>query len=233
MTTVEVANEKQKIKDAVDKRDAELRDIALKIHANPELNFEEYKAANWLSEYLEENGFSVERGVEDLDTAFIGTWEGAPGGPTIGILAEYDALPGLGHACGHNIIGTSAVGAAVALKNAFPDFPGTIKVIGTPGEEGGGGKIYMVDAGVFDNLDAAMMTHPRNSTMVLRGGIACVGSTFKFYGKESHAAPAREQGISALDALMGSFSTINSLPEYMTDDVRNHVIVTNGGDATN
>lgn len=225
--------DKQKIKDAVDHLDDELRDIALKIHANPELNFEEYKAAGWLTEYLEENGFAVERGVADLDTAFIGTWEGTSNGPTIGILAEYDALPGLGHACGHNIIGTSAVGAAIALKDSFPDFPGTIKVIGTPAEEGGGGKIYMCEAGIFDDIDAAMMTHPRYSTMVLRGGIACVGATFKFYGKESHAASVPEEGISALDALMGSFVAINSLREYFTDDVRVHGVVKNGGDAPN
>lgn len=228
-----ISTEKQKIKDAVDNRDEELREIALKIHAHPELNFEEHKAAGWLTEYLENNGFSVERGVANLETAFVGTWEGTPGGPAIGILAEYDALPGLGHACGHNIIGTSAVGAAVALKDAFPNFPGTIKVIGTPGEEGGGGKIYMCDHGIFDVLDAAMMTHPRNATMVLRGGIACVGVTFKFYGKESHAASAPEEGISALDAMIGSFTAINSLREYFTDDVRVHGIVTNGGDAPN
>lgn len=233
MNRTDVLAEKQKIVDAVDKRDSELREISLKIHAHPELGFEEVKASKWLADYLEQEGFTVERGVAGLETAFIATWEGSSEGPTIGILAEYDALRGLGHACGHNIIGTSAVGAGIALKDAFPDLPGKIKVIGTPAEEGGGGKVIMTEEGVFDDLDAAMMTHPGNKTMVLRGGIACVGATFKFYGKEAHAAGSPELGINALDALMNSFAAINSLREHFPDDVRVHGIVTHGGDAAN
>lgn len=233
MITKEVSIEKQAIQEAVDKQDGALRELALKIHAHPETNFQEFKAAKWLTEYLEKEGFKVERGVAGLETAFVATWQGESGGPTIGILAEYDALPGLGHACGHNIIGTSAVGAGVALKDACPNLKGTIKVIGTPAEEGGGGKVIMAAEGIFDDLDAVMMTHPSNKTMVLRGGIACVPATFKFYGKESHAAAAPELGISALDALMNSFAAINSLREYFTDDVRVHGIVKHGGDAAN
>src|SRR5699024_5916117 len=121
MVTQVITEEKRKIINIVDKMDDQLRNLALKIHANPELGYEEYKASTWLTEKLEEGGFSVERGVADLETAFVGTWEGVPGGPTIGIIAEYDALPGLGHACGHNIIGTSSVGAALTLKEAFPN----------------------------------------------------------------------------------------------------------------
>lgn len=228
-----VTVEKEKIIQAVDSRDKELREMALKIHANPELAFKEFKAAEWLTAYLEKEGFEIERGVADLETAFIATWEGEPGGPTIGILAEYDALPGLGHACGHNIIGTSAVGAAIALKDAFPNLKGKIKVIGTPAEEDGGGKILMCDKGIFDDLDAVMMTHPKEKTIVLRGGLACIGATFKFHGKAAHAASAPENGISALDAMLNSFAAINSLREYFTDDVRVHGIITNGGDAPN
>lgn len=226
-------SEKQKLQLAVDNFDVELRRISLDIHANPELGYEEYKAAEWLTTPLERAGFKVERGVADLETAFIATWEGSKGGPTIGILAEYDALPGLGHACGHNIIGTSAVGAALALKDAFPDLPGKIKVIGTPAEEGLGGKVLMINKGVFDDIEVAMMCHPKNSTMVLRGGLARVSATFKFYGKESHAAAAPEKGISALDAVVNSFVTINSLRQFFTDDVRIHGIITKGGDAPN
>lgn len=233
MTTKEITGKKQTIINVVDKMDDELRNLALKIHANPELGYEEYKASTWLTEKLEEGGFSVERGVADLETAFVGTWEGAPGGPTIGIIAEYDALPGLGHACGHNIIGTSSIGAALALKEAIPNLKATIKVIGTPAEEGLGGKVLMVDRGVFDNIDVAMMCHPKNATMVIRGGLARVSTTFKFYGKESHAASAPEKGISALDALMNSFIAINSLREYFTDDVRVHGVITHGGDSAN
>lgn len=225
--------DKNKLHSAVDERDSELRELALKLHANPELAFEEYKAVEWITHYLEQEGFHVERGVAGLETAFTAEWEGASDGPTIAFLAEYDALPKLGHACGHNIIATSAVGAAIALKDAFPNLPGKVKVIGTPAEEGGGGKIYMCEGGVFDDLDAAMLCHPLRDTMALLGGLAAVRTTFKFYGKESHAAFAPEEGISALDAVINSFNAINSLRQFVTDDVRIHGIITQGGDATN
>ncbi|MGG0718607.1 M20 family metallopeptidase [Robertmurraya massiliosenegalensis] len=233
MITTDLSVDKEKIVAIVDQLDSELRELALRIHSNPELAFYEFKASEWLSEKLEEEGFIVERGVAGLQTAFIATWEGSAGGPTIGILAEYDALPGLGHACGHNIIGTSAIGAALALKGAFPELPGKIKVIGTPAEEDGGGKVIMCEKGIFDDLDAAMMTHPSRKTMVVRGALACVTSIFKFYGKESHAAGSPEKGISALEALLNSYNTINSLRQFFTDDVRIHGIITNGGQAAN
>lgn len=233
MNKDQVSEEKRKIMDCVDRRDQELREIALKIHANPELGYQEYKAVKWLTEPLEKAGFCIEKGVAGLDTAFIATWKGSSEGPTIALLAEYDALPGLGHACGHNIIGTASVGAALALKDACPHLTGTVKVIGCPAEEGLGGKVIMCERGVFDDVDAAMMCHPKNSTMVLRGGLARVAATFKFYGKEAHAASHPEMGISALDALINSFIAINSLREYFTDDVRIHGIITKGGEAPN
>ncbi|MFB4160985.1 M20 family metallopeptidase [Geomicrobium sp. JSM 1781026] len=233
MITENISVEKDKLLVALNNHDNALRDLALKIHAHPELSFNEQKAVGWLTSYLQKEGFKVNQGVAGLETAFTAEWEGAPGGPIIGILAEYDALPTLGHACGHNLIGTAAVGAAVALKEAFPALPGKIRVIGTPAEEGGGGKIYMCDAGVFDDLDVAMMVHPKNSSMVLRGGLACVSAKLKFFGKESHAASAPEKGISALDAMLNSYSAINSLRQFFTDDVRIHGIVTHGGDAAN
>ncbi|GAK13100.1 M20 family metallopeptidase [Geomicrobium sp. JCM 19039] len=224
---------KQLIASAVDTRKDELRELALNIHAHPELGYQEFKASTWLSDCLEKDGFIVERGTAGLETAFSAVWEGKPGGPTLGILAEYDALPGLGHACGHNLIGTSSVGAALALKDAFPELPAKIQVLGTPAEEGLGGKVIMCEEGVFDDLDAAMMCHPKNQTMVLRGGLARVSVTFKFFGKESHAASAPEKGISALDAVIQSFHAINSLRQFFTDDVRIHGVITKGGDAAN
>lgn len=233
MTMKERISKKEKIQQSVDVIDATLRKISLKIHSNPELAFNEHNAVEWLIEPLKEAGFKIEKGVANLDTAFTGTWEGTPGGPTIGILAEYDALPVLGHACGHNIIGPAAIGAALSLKMAYPNLPGKIIVIGTPAEEDGGGKILMCDEGVFDDLDVAMMVHPRKETMVLRGGLACVSAVFKFYGKESHASSAPELGISALDAVLNSFSAINSLRQFFTDDVRVHGIILKGGDAPN
>ncbi|MGE7758438.1 M20 family metallopeptidase [Peribacillus sp. NPDC097895] len=231
--SMHVVEGKKSIQSAVDARDAELRELALKIHAHPELSFHEYEAMKWLMEPLETAGFSIEKGIANLETSFRATWEGHPGGPTIAILAEYDALAGLGHGCGHNIIGTSAIGAALALKDAHPDLPGKIIVLGTPAEEEGGGKILMVEDGVFDHVDVAMMCHPQKQTMVLRGGLACVDASFTFHGKASHASSAPEKGISALDAVINTFVAVNSLRQFFKDDVRIHGIITKGGDATN
>ncbi|EAU0476124.1 M20 family peptidase, partial [Salmonella enterica] len=149
------------------------------------------------------------------------------------LLAEYDALPRIGHACGHNLIGASAVGAALALKETCPELPGRIIVLGTPAEEEGGGKIIMVNDGVFNEIDAVMMCHPQQKTMVLRGALACVDATFTFHGKQAHAASSPEKGISALDALVNAYAGINSLRPYLKDDVRVNGIITKGGDAPN
>lgn len=230
---IEIGQEKKTLLDAVDAMDAELRDLALKIHRNPEVSFQEHHAMKWLTEPLEKAGFTIEKGIANLETSFRATWEGVPGGPTIALLAEYDALAGLGHGCGHNIIGTSAVGAALALKKATPNLKGKIVVLGTPAEELGGGKILMVEDGVFDHVDVAMMCHPHKSTMVLRGGLACVDAKFKYYGKATHAAASPEKGISALDAVINTFVAVNSLRQFFKDDVRIHGIITKGGEATN
>ncbi|PLR95958.1 M20 family metallopeptidase [Bacillus sp. T33-2] len=230
---INIADDKKIIVDAVEARDAELCELALQIHRNPELSFHEHESARSLIAPLEKAGFVVERGIANLETSFRATWEGEPGGPTIALLAEYDALPGLGHGCGHNLIGTSAIGAALALKDAVPNLKGKIVVLGTPAEEVGGGKIVMVEDGVFDEVDVAMMCHPHKSTMVLRGGLACVDATFKYYGKATHAAASPEQGISALDAVIHTFVAVNSLRQFFKDDVRIHGIITKGGEATN
>ncbi|ULL13111.1 M20 family peptidase [Paenibacillus sp. H1-7] len=233
MNKDEWSSEKTRIQQAVDARDGQLRAIAAQIHANPELSFHEHKAREWLIEPLEAAGFAVERGIAGLETSFRATWEGAPGGPVIALLAEYDALPAIGHACGHNLIGTASVGAALALKDACPQLPGKIVVLGTPAEEEGGGKIIMCNEGVFDDIDAAMMVHPQSKTMVLRGALACVDATFTFHGKQAHASSSPEKGISALDALINAFVAINSLRQFVKEDVRIHGIITKGGDAPN
>ncbi|GAB1158265.1 M20 family metallopeptidase [Paenibacillus illinoisensis] len=227
------AHMKQNIKDIVDQLDPQLRELSLRIHANPELSFGEVQAQQWLTEPLEAAGFQVEKGISGLPTSFRAVWEGQAEGPTIALLAEYDALPRIGHACGHNLIGTSAVGAAMALKKAFPELPGRIIVLGTPAEEEGGGKIIMANDGVFDGIDAVMMCHPQQKTMVLRGALACVDATFTFHGKQAHAASSPEKGISALDALVNAYAGINSLRPYLKDDVRVNGIITKGGDAPN
>lgn len=224
---------KQRVVDKVDAWRDELVRIADTIHANPELAFEEFESVALLSGTLEENGFAVERGVAKLETAFVATLRGQEGGPTVAFLAEYDALPNLGHACGHNLIGTAAVGAGLALKAVLPDLAGTIQVIGTPAEEGGGGKAIMVEAGIFGGVDAAMMVHPSNRNMTRRKSLTSYKISAEFFGKAAHAAAWPDEGINALDAVIQTFNGINALRQHLRDDARIHGIITHGGDAPN
>jgi len=225
--------QKDKIIYTVDSLAPRLKHLALTIHANPELSFEEFESAAALISPLREAGFQIEERLGDLPTAFRATYDSGKPGPTIALLAEYDALVGLGHACGHNLIGTASIAAALALKTGFPELSGRLEVIGTPAEEEGGGKIILAEKGIFDDHDAVMMFHPRDKTMVVRGGLACVDAVFKFYGKAAHAASAPQNGISALDAVIHTFVGINALRQLFTDDVRVHGIITDGGSATN
>ena len=224
---------KQRVMDAVDARREQLIGISETIHANPEIRFEEYQAAALLSGVLEENGFDVERGVAGLETAFIGTLSGAGVGPTVAILAEYDALPGLGHACGHNIIGTAALGAGLALQAVLPELAGTVVVVGCPAEEGGAGKAYLVKAGLFEGVDAALMVHPSNRCMTRRLSLTSFKLDVEYYGKPSHAGASPDQGVNALDAMIVMFSSIGLLRQQLKDDARVHGIITHGGDASN
>lgn len=224
---------KARVRQSVDGMDAMLRDLALRIHANPELSSHEFQAVQWLTAPLKEAGFAVETGVGGLPTSFRAVWEGQPGGPTVALLGEYDALPVVGHGCGHNLIGTAAVGAALALQAAVPDLKGRILVIGCPEEEKGAGKVQLDREGVFADVDAAMLCHPSRRTMILRGALACVSVTFRFYGKAAHAAVAPEKGISALDALIQSYNAISAMRQFLRDGNRIHGIISHGGDAPN
>ncbi len=208
-----------------------LGELCLKIHSNPELGFKEEEAAGLLTGYLEENGFSVERGICQLPTAFRASY--GTGKPHVAVMAEYDALPGLGHACGHNIIATSAVGAAVASKTAVDKFGGSILVIGTPAEELYGGKIIMAERGAFENLDIAMIVHPGTSDTAVTEALACQSLDVEFFGKAAHAAASPEQGINALEAMLQSFTAINSLRQHIRSTARIHGIITDGGEASN
>jgi len=209
----------------------QLRDLSLKIHSNPELGFEEVKAAAWLAQYLEKNGFAVERGICELPTAFRASY--GKGKPVIALVAEYDALPHLGHACGHNLIAGGSVGAAVAAKEAIDRFGGSLQVIGTPAEELYGGKVIMVERGAFDNLDAAMMVHPGSHNAAVTPALACIALEVEFFGRAAHAAGHPEAGINALEAMLLSFAAINSLRQHIKDKARIHGIITDGGDAAN
>jgi amidohydrolase len=209
----------------------QLRDLSLKIHSTPELGFQEVKAAGWLSQYLEENGFKVERGICELETAFRGSY--GKGKPAIAILAEYDALPKLGHACGHNLIAGSAVGAALASKPTIDQCGGSVLVIGTPAEELYGGKIIMAERGAFDKVDIAMMVHPGGHDTATTQALACLGLEVEFFGKAAHASTRPETGINALEAMLLSFAALNSLRQHIKDKARLHGIITDGGEAAN
>lgn len=233
MSVCTTEEQKAQIIAAVDLLAAPATELALNIHANPELSFEEVNSAAALIAPLRAAGFEIEEELGGLPTAFRATYDSGKPGPVIALLAEYDALVNLGHACGHNLIGTASVTAALALKQVSQFLTGRLEVIGTPAEEEGGGKIILSDKGIFDDADAVMMFHPRDKTMVVRGGLACVDVVFKFYGKAAHAASAPQNGISALDAVIHTFNGINALRQLFTDDVRVHGIITDGGSATN
>jgi len=215
----------------IDARHHQLSELSLKIHSNPELAFQEVKAATWLTQYLEENGFSIERGICELPTAFRGSY--GQGKPAIAILAEYDALPNLGHACGHNLIAASAIGAGVASKLAIDRCGGSVLVIGTPAEEQYGGKAIMAERGAFDNVDVAMMVHPGVCDVATTRALACLALEVEFFGKAAHAASRPETGINALEAMLNSFVAINSLRQHIKDKARIHGIITDGGEAAN
>jgi len=232
------ATVKKRIPGVVDDAADSLRELALRIHENPETAFEERKAARWLCEWLEREGFVVESGIAGLPTAFRATRPLSSGrGPAIAYLAEYDALPGIGHACGHNLIAAASVGAAAALATAVEEEgdapPARIVVLGTPGEEGEGGKILMIERGVFDDIDCAMMFHPSVKTIVAQGALAAVSLFVTFAGRAAHAAGCPQEGINALDGLIQTFNGINALRQHLDDDVRIHGIVTDGGAAPN
>jgi amidohydrolase len=203
------------------------------IHEYAEMAFKEYKSAALLEDLLEEHGLVVERGIAGMETAFRGMYRGKGQGPTIAILGEYDALPH-GHACGHNIIGVAAVGAGIALKNSLGDVPGNISVLGCPAEEGGGGKVYIAKEGYLDGVDAALMTHPIAGTSMIGGpNLAITHFTIKYHGKAAHAASDPHEGINALDAMILGFQNVSALRQHVTEDVRMHGYIIDGGKAPN
>lgn len=215
----------------IEGRSAALGELSRKIHDNPETAFEEYQAATWLYAYLEDNGFTLERGICEMPTAFRGRY--GDDRPALAILAEYDALPGLGHACGHNLIATGAVAAGVASRRAVDELGGSVMIIGTPGEELTGGKAIMAARGAFDDIDAAMIVHPGGGNTVCMNTLACQMLRVEFTGKAAHAAAEPEQGINALEAMIQSYNAINSLRQHIKDKARIHGIITDGGEAAN
>ncbi len=202
------------------------------IHSNPELRFEEHKAATWIAELLRARGFEVEHGLAGMGTA-LRARRGNPKGPRVAILGEYDALPDIGHACGHNLIAASAVGAFLAAASVADQVGGEVVFLGTPAEEGGGGKIRMIDAGLFEGLAAAMMFHPFDRDILAHPALASVWLAMTFRGAPAHAAAAPHDGASALTACMDAFRLIDGQRVHFRDGVRVHGYVTNGGQAVN
>ncbi len=228
---MDVSALKQRACAAIDADDATLVDLSLRIHANPEVAFQENRAAAWLTEYLEDRAFRVERGIVDLPTAFRAVAGG--GAPIVAILAEYDALPGIGHGCGHNIIATSSVGAAAGVRAVIDDTGGTVQLIGTPAEEVYGGKVQMIRGGAFVGIDAAMMVHPGTRDAVVAKALACAELAVEYHGREAHAAAQPEKGINALEAMIIAYNSINSLRQHIRRTARVHGVITDGGEAPN
>ena len=224
---------REKIVAAIDAAAGELTGLARKIHATPEVAFQERQASAWLTETLDRHGFRTQRGIADLETAFRAEVGGSGRGPTVAILAEYDALPEIGHACGHNLICTAALGAGIGLAAVGDQLPGRVLVLGTPAEEGGGGKVIMLERGAFAGVDAAMMFHPAGYTLSERPSLASYRLALKFLGKPAHAAAKPDEGINALDAMIQTFSAIGLLRQQLRDDARVHGIITYGGAAPN
>jgi len=218
---------KARAREAIQAADAELRELSLDIHAHPELNFEEHHAHALLTDYLEAKGFTVTRGACDLPTAFSAV--AGSGSPTIAVLCEYDALPEIGHACGHNLIAASGVAAGLALKAALAPGEGTVLVLGTPAEEGGGGKIAMIERGAFDGVDAAMMLHPSAVDTAWANLIAIQRLEIDYYGRNAHAGAAPWMGVNALDALVMSYTAISALRQQLRPTDRVHGIFTQAG----
>lgn len=211
----------------------EINNLVKDIHDNPELGHQEFKAVEMQTRLLEKYGFSVEKNTAGLATAFTAIYNGSKDGPTIGYLSEYDALEGMGHACGHNMIAGLACCSAIAMRQAAEQYGGRIMVIGAPAEETDGGKVHLAKAGIYDQLSVALMAHPWYKFALSGNMYALEPLQFEFFGKEAHAAAEPEKGVNALDGAMQTFAAINALREHLRDSVRIHGIIKDGGKAAN
>jgi amidohydrolase len=223
---------KHAVRDTIDALRGELLGLSRAIHARPELAFEEHAASAALVAALRRAGLEVTPGAYGLPTAFEARL-GPPGAPCVALLAEYDALPGIGHSCGHNLIATASVGAALALAALGPRLPGHVRVLGTPAEEHGCGKELMARRGAFEGVDAALMMHPAGINLVTMPCIAMAELEIVFHGQAAHAAAMPERGVNALDAMMLAYQGIAALRQHIRTTERIHGIVTDGGQAPN
>lgn len=228
----QIAELKRAACQAVDALAGELVRVSRTIHAQPELAFEEHRAATLLCDTLRKDGLPVRRPAYGLDTAFESAF-GNEGSPCVALLAEYDALPDIGHACGHNLIAAAAVGAGLALASLGPRLPGRVRLLGTPAEERGGGKELMARAGAFEGVDAALMVHPAGVDLASMPCIAVADVEVRYRGEAAHASSMPERGINALDALVLAYQSIAALRQHIRPTERIHGIVVDGGRAPN
>ncbi|KAG0249580.1 hypothetical protein BG011_009120 [Mortierella polycephala] len=232
------------VNQAIDDDSDGLRRLSLQIHGRPELGYEEVFAHKTLTDYMEEKGFKVTRHAFGIDTAFVAEYESSATSAaiatgqkvkSIGFCSEYDALPGIGHACGHNLIAISGVAAALGVKAGLEkhNLPGRVRLVGTPAEETTGGKIPLIEKGAFDGLEACMMTHPSPADIVYTTILSVGGIQVEYFGKASHASASPWEGVNALDAMVTAYNGIGLLRQQMPPTSRVHSIVTHGGQAAN
>jgi amidohydrolase len=222
---------KQRLGAAIDERADVLLDVSHQIHAHPELNYEEHFAHDLLTEVIEGDGLTVTRGARDIPTAFEA--RAGESGPTVAVLCEYDALPGVGHACGHNVIAAAGLGAGLAAASLAAELGGRVVIMGTPAEEGGGGKVFLLDRGAFEGVDAALMVHPADADLSAMDVIAVQQCHVTYHGEAAHAAAFPQRGRNALDALILGYVNVAALRQHISSGERIHGIVTDGGDKPN
>ena len=233
---MDLAAAKQRVAEHVAAHADQLWDVACQIHARPELLYEERFAADLLASELEAAGLDVERGAYGLDTAFAARpshRDTLADGPTVAILCEYDALPGVGHACGHNLIAAAGLGAGLAAASVVAEAGGRLVILGTPAEEGGGGKVFMLDRGAFDEVDVAMMVHPAGLDLTEPDVIAIATWRVEYHGVGAHAAAFPERGRNALDAAVLGYNAVAALRQHIEGGERIHGVFLKAGDKPN
>lgn len=224
---------KRQLEEELEQLKSTFMDMSNDLYNHPELGDEEFESMRKLTDLLKEHDFQVETNIVNRPTAFKATVQSEKPGPTIAYLAEYDALPGIGHGCGHNLIGTMSVGAGIILSKLIHAIGGRIIVFGTPAEETNGAKVPMSKEGIFTDVDVAMMLHPGGESAESGSSLAIDALQFTYQGKSSHAAASPEKGINALDSVIHLFNGINALREHLSSDVRLHGIISEGGQAAN
>lgn len=224
---------KNSIQSKIKSIEVELQSMVIDMYKNPEIGNREFRASQLLVSCLEKNEFTVEKGIVNIPTAFKAVYAADKPGPQIAFLCEYDALPGIGHGCGHNLIAAMGIGAGIGLKEVIDHIGGSVVVLGTPAEECDGAKVYMSQNHVFDDVDIAMILHPASQSFKSGKSLAMIAMRYTFHGQSSHASSAPEEGINALDSVIHFFNGINAFRHYLPEHARIHGIIQEGGVAAN